>query len=115
MQIFTGMDLIGQIDAIIVKHVQNRFPATRQFGKALLDQPFGALRPRINQMPHQRARKSRTGFQTEPAAGNRRLFHLVNRPCLPRLGIAVHRLRSKGVKQLVIGRMDRNQLPLQMG
>ena len=55
------------------------------------------------------------GRQAKVAAGGQRLLHLIHRPFLPRLGIAAHGGRGKAVERRVIGRMDRDQLALQVG
>ena len=43
------------------------------------------------------------------------MLHLLDRPGLPRLGLAAHRRIGKSVEREVVGRMNRDQLALQMG
>ena len=42
-------------------------------------------------------------------------MELLNGPFLPLGGLAAHGLRREAVERRVIGRVDRDQLPLQMG
>ena len=42
-------------------------------------------------------------------------MHLLDRPFLPRRRIAAHLRRGEAVEQLVVGRMDGDELALEMG
>ena len=52
--------------------------------------------------------------QPKILGGLGRQHHLLDRPFLPLLGLAVNRRRRKGIKGFVIGRIDRHELALQM-
>ena len=54
-------------------------------------------------------------LELEVAAGLCPEQHLLGRPLLPGLRITCHLRRSEAVELQVIGWMDRDQLPLQMG
>ncbi len=48
VQVLAGMNLEGQIDAVLLGHIEDGPPAFRQFLKAQLDQSSRALRPGIH-------------------------------------------------------------------
>ena len=115
MQVFAGVDLEADVDADILRMVEDRFPALCQFVEGCLDQAGGALRPWVDIRPGQRPRKGRDGRQAKVCRGGQRLAELVHRPLLTRLRPAAHGLRGKPVEQKIIGRMHGNELALQMG
>jgi hypothetical protein len=45
--VFAGMNFIGQIHTSLFIGIQNRTPPPTEFGKGLVDQACGALRPRV--------------------------------------------------------------------
>ena len=53
--------------------------------------------------------------EAEMLRGRQRHLHLLDGPFLPRLRVAAHFRRGKAVEGLVIGRMDGDELALQMG
>ena len=53
--------------------------------------------------------------EPEIAAGARRELHLLDRPFLPLLRVAANVRRGKGVERVVKGRVDRDELALEMG
>ena len=113
--ILAGMKLVADVDAGLVEGIEDRLPALGEFLERGLDQSRRALRPRIDIGPGERAGKRNVGRKAEVARRLGAFHHLVNRPFLPLGGLAVHLLRREGVECLVVGRVDRHQLALQMG
>ena len=48
VEVFARVQFIADVDAVLIKGVKDWLPAAAEFGKALLNQPSGALRPRIH-------------------------------------------------------------------
>ena len=55
VQVFAGVQLVTQVYVVVLKHIENRQPATAQLRKGLLNQAGRALRPRIVKRPGKRA------------------------------------------------------------
>jgi hypothetical protein len=115
MQVFAGMDLVADVDAVGIGMVEDRRPAAGEFVEGGLDKAGRALRPRIDEGPGERAREGRMRLDAEMLRRRQRHLHLLDRPFLPRLRIAAHFGCRKTVEGFVIGRMHGNQLALQMG
>ena len=114
VQVLAGVELVAGVHPVLVERVEDRLPAPPEFGKAFLDQPGRALRPRIHHVPHQRARKGRVAGAAEPAAGLRGQLQLLDRPGLPRLGMPVELARREAVELAVVGGVRGDQLALKM-
>ena len=115
MQVFAGVDLIADIDTAILGVVQDRQPTRGEFVKGRLNQPGRPLRPRVDIGPSQSAREGRMRPDPHVLGRRKRQFHLLDRPFLPRLGIAAHFFDGEAVKGSVIGRMHGDQLALKVG
>ena len=113
--ILAGMELIAEIDAILVIDVEDRLPAPAKLGEGFLDQPGRTLRPGIKIGESQSAGEGDGGFQAKALRGGGGKPHLLDRPFLPRLRLAVQGGRSETVELAVIGRVRGDELPLQMG
>ena len=72
VQVLAGMDLVGQVDVILLRDIQDRTPQTGQLRKPLLHQPQGPLRPRVDKGPQEGATERGQRPQTK-VAQNRRL------------------------------------------
>src|SRR5271165_250047 len=114
-EVLARVDLVGDVDARFVERVEDRLPAPGEFLEGRLDQARRALRPRIDIGPGEGAGEGRVRGEAEMLRGFGRVHHLLDRPLLPRLGLAVRFLRSKGVERFVIGGMDGDQLSDHMG
>ena len=112
--VLAGMQLEADIDARFVIRVEDRAPAPRKLGERRVDEAGRPLRPGIEERPGERAGKAHGGRKPEPARGLRRLQHLIDRPFLPRLRLAMQMRRREGVEGFVIGRMHGDELALQM-
>ncbi len=66
VQVLAGVDLEAGIDAGAVEGVEQRPPALGQLVERGLDQTGGALRPRVEIGPRQRAGERRVGGEPEP-------------------------------------------------
>ncbi|MNL44730.1 hypothetical protein D3C87_1673240 [compost metagenome] len=115
MQVFAGMQLVAEIDAILLECIENGRPALAEFSKGHFDKTCGALRPGINERPRQRAGKTRMALEAQMLRGFRRALQLVDRPFLTRLRSAAQFGGRKTVEHLVIGRMNSDELALNMG
>ena len=115
VQVLAGVQLITGVDAVLVELIEDRLPAAAQLGKGFLDDPGRALRPRIDHVPHQRAREGGMAGATEAAAGLCRHVQLLDSPLLPRSGVIVELRRGETVELCIEGRMGCDQLALQMG
>src|SRR5680860_360267 len=80
VQIFAGMYLITDIDALFIVMIQNRQPTFGQFLEAQLYQTGRALRPRVPGMPKQGSGKSSMRFKPQSATGGGCFFHHIYRP-----------------------------------
>ncbi len=114
-QVLARVEFETRIDTHFVMEVEDRPPAVRQLGESRLDQPGRTRRPRIEERPGERAREGDMGVETEVAAGAGAELDLFDRPFLPCLGIAPDLRRREGVERVVIGRIDRDALALEMG
>ena len=114
MQIFAGMDLVADIDAMLLGQIKQRPPARGERVKGRLDQTGRALRPWIEIGPGQCARKGRHPVQPQKAADPDRLGDLIYRPFLACRRVSTQGRRRESVKAGVIGRMYGNKLPLQV-
>ena len=114
-QVLARMDLVADVDAGLVRGVEQRPPAPRQLVECGIDQPRRPLRPRIDERPGQCAREGRHRRQAHASGRLDRQAHLFVRPLLPRLRVAPHLRRGESVEHRVVGRMDGDELPLQMG
>jgi hypothetical protein len=114
MQVFARVDLVADVDAVLLGMVQDRRPALGELIESRLDEAGRTLRERVEERPDQRAGKCRMRLDAEMLGGGDRHLHLLDRPFLPRLRVAAHFRHRKPVEDFVIGRMHRNQLPLQM-
>ena len=61
VQILARMDLVAEVDARLVEGIQDRRPAARQLVEGGFHQARGALRPRVDERPGQRAGKGGVG------------------------------------------------------
>ena len=113
-QVFAGMDFVGDVAAGVVEGVEDRPPATGEFGESRLDQPGRALRPRIDERPGERAGEGGVRLQPQPLRSLGGVQHLFDRPFLPRGRVAVHFRRREAVERFVEGRVHRDELALQM-
>ncbi len=114
VKVFAGMNLISEVDALCIEGVEDRPPAFREFGEGFFDQSRGALRPRVEIGPGERARKSRVGIKTEPPARFGGKMKLLDRPFLPLGWLALQRIGREGIELRVVSGVHRDQLALQM-
>ncbi len=115
VQIFARMDLVGEIDAFFLERIEDRSPPPGELGKRFFDQPRGTLRPGIQVRPGQRARERGMRLEAQPAARLGGEMELLHGPCLPLGRLAPHRLGREAVECHIVGRVNRDQLALQMG
>ena len=115
MQILAGVDFIADIDAAGLGMIKDRLPAPGEFVERLFDQPGGALRPGVEIGPGQRAGKGGHRGQAKVFRHRQGLFHLIDGPIGPALGVATQGRGGEAVEHRVIGGMDRDKLALDMG
>ena len=115
VQVFTGVNLVADVHARMVKRIQDRLPALGQFVKRGLNQTGRARRPGIQVGPGQRAGEGHVRGQPQIGRSLGRQHHLLDCPLLPQRRVAPHLGRGKAVKARVVGRVHRHQLALQMG
>jgi len=116
VEVLAGVKFIAQVDAVISAGIEDRPPAAGQFGKALLDQPGGALRPRIDRVPQQRTRECRHRREPEAAAGAGAEDHLLGGPALLLGGAGgAQGGGEEPGEQIAVGGVDRDQLALDVG
>ncbi|MNS95797.1 hypothetical protein D3C72_1300690 [compost metagenome] len=115
VQILTGVDFEAQVHAAGVERIQDGAPAAAEFGEGFLHQPGRALRPRIEIRPGQRAGERGVRGQPQALAGLGGQQQLLHRPGLAGDRIATLVRRRESVEQAVVGGMDGDQLPLQVG
>lgn len=115
MQILARVDLEAQVHAAGVEGIQDGAPATAEFGEGFFHQPGRTLRPRIEIGPGQRAGERGMRRQSQALAGLGGQQQLLHRPGLAGGRIAALVGRREPVEQAVVGGMDGDQLPLQVG
>ena len=108
------MKFVADVDAGLVERIEDRLPALGQFLERGLDEFGRALGPGIHIRPGQRARECHVARQAQVTRRLGPFHHLIDRPFLALGGLAVDLLRREGVERLVVSRVDRDQLPLQM-
>ena len=115
VQVFAGMDFVAAVHAVFLEHIENRPPTRGEFLKARLHQASGTLRPRIHHRPQQCAGERDVARQTQIAARLRRQLHLFDGPSGALGRLAVQMFGGEAVEERVVGRVDRHQLPFEMG
>ncbi len=115
MQVFAGMNLIAEVNAVMLKHIQHRQPAPGQLGECLVEQRFMVRRPGVEPGPRKRAGKRRVCAQTEFFRGRRRTLQRGDSPVGAPGGIATQCCWRKIIKCEVVYRVHRHQLPFKMG
>ena len=113
-QVLARMQLEADAAAGLVEGVEDRPPALGELVEGGLDQARRALRPGVQVGPGQRAGKADVRLQPEVLRRLGRPQHLLHRPVLALLRIAAHRLGREGVEGLVVGRVHRDELALQV-
>src|SRR5207244_621919 len=113
--VLARMDLVAEVDAGLLISVEDRTPAACEFVERGLDQTRRPLRPGIKERPGQRTGKADTAGEAEAAGCLRGLDHLVHRPALTLLRLAPDRRWRESIEGFVVGRMNRNELSLQVG
>ncbi len=113
--VFARVDLESEVAAGLLVGIEDRAPATAEFGEARLDEAGRALRPGIDEGPGERTGEGHAGPEPEVARGPRRHDDLFDRPGLPGLRIAVEVRRREGVEGIVIGRVHGDELALKVG
>ena len=114
VQVLARVDLVTEVDTGRVKGIEDRPPAFRQFVEGRLDQSGRALRPGVDVGPGERAGKGDMRAEAEVTGSLCGTEQLVDGPFLARTRIAAHLGRREAVKGLVVSRMHRHQLALQM-
>ena len=114
MQILARVQLEGCVHPILLEFVEQRPPAPGEFREPLFDQPRRPLRPGIDCVPEQSAGEGRMRLEAKPPALPRRKPHLLLRPFGPLGRLPLHLGRGEAVEQFVIGRVDRDQLALEV-
>jgi hypothetical protein len=114
-EVLARVDFVADIAAHVVIGVENGLPPFGEFRKGRFNHTRWPLRPRIDIGPSERAGERDRRLKPEMLGGRRRQHQLLDRPSLPRLRLAMDFRWRKGIKRLVKGRVDRNQLALQMG
>ncbi len=115
VQVLTWVDLEAEIHAAGIEGIEDRAPAAAEFSEGFFHQSRWALRPGIEIGPGQCAGERGMRGQPQPLAGFGGQQKLLHRPGLAGGGIATLVRGCESVEQAVVGRMDRDQLPLQMG
>src|ERR1700754_377797 len=88
VEILAGVEFIADIDAGLVESIEDGSPTLPEFREGFLDQPSGALWPRVEQMPGQRAGESCMRSQAEMLARARCKLELLHGPGLALLRLA---------------------------
>ena len=114
--VLAGMDFVGDVDAGVVEGVEDRLPAPRQFLERGLDQ----ARRRAAARDRRRARRARRrsvacARQAEMLRGLAPPSSSGRPPISGARAGALHLGRRESVERLVVGRIDRDELALQMG
>ena len=89
--------------------------SAREFVERRLDQARRPLRPGIKERPGQRAGEAHAASEAEAARRLRGFHHLVHRPALTFVRPAPDCRRRKSVEGFVVGRVNRDELSLQVG
>ena len=114
-QVLAGVNFVTHVAPGIVIGVEDRRPALAQLRKGRLDQPGRPRRPWINEGPGESARKRHHGLQAEIPRSLGAEHHLFHRPGLSLLRFAAHRGRREGVEDFIVGRVNGDELALEMG
>ena len=112
--VFGRMDLEAEVDTVLLVFIEDGFPPTPLFRKALLDEPRRALRIWIEIGPCQRTGEADMLGETEATRNLCGLAHLVGRPKPPFLRIAADCRRTLAVEHQIISRVHRHHLALKM-
>ena len=115
VEVFTWVYLVTTIHTVLVEHVKNGTPATRQLLKSFVDDSCRTLWPWIDHWPKKRTRKRNVRSKSQVMTRLRREFDLIDGPVRSGRRIAVNRLWRKPIKQDVVCWMDSDQLTFEMG
>src|ERR1700682_1855569 len=113
--VLVWMDLVAEVDARFLICIEDRAPAARELVERRLDQARRPLRPGIKERPGQRAGEAHAAGEAEAARRLRGLHHLIYRPDLTFVRPALDCRRRKSVEGFVVGRVNRDELSLQVG
>ena len=100
-----GVHLVGEPDALLVEHVQDRVPPVGEVLVARGDHRLGGRREHRDVLPDRRAGEAHDGVDAEHPRRPGGVLHLLGRPLPDALGIAVapHPGREDAVVALVDG------------
>ncbi|MNN13841.1 hypothetical protein D3C81_1268870 [compost metagenome] len=115
VQVLARVDLEAQVHAAGVEGIQNGAPAATEFGERFFHQTWRTLRPGIEIRPGQCAGKRGMRRQSQSLAGLGGQQQLLHRPGLAGGRITTFVRRCESVEQAVVGGVDGDQLPLQVG
>src|SRR5207342_978461 len=79
-EVLTRVDLIADVNAALIKSIENRTPARGQFIECSFDQPRWPLGPGVQVGPCQSAAEGGMGLQPQPARRLGGLLQLLDRP-----------------------------------
>src|ERR1700730_7195109 len=114
VKILARVDLIADVNAGSIEALEDWPPAPRQLPESLLHEAGRPLPPPVQHWAEPRNRKRRLRRQGKALAGAGREQQLIDGPGLARLCTPAQRCRRESIKQLVVRRMNRNELTLQM-
>src|SRR5690606_26923073 len=95
MEVFTGMDFIAHIYAMLVKHVQYRPPACRRLRRPRTHEPVWPLRPGAYRMRRWCATERSTSIRPRVGRSVCCVLHLLHGPLLPCFRCIMVLLRCK--------------------
>ncbi|MNV46113.1 hypothetical protein D3C71_1379320 [compost metagenome] len=110
VQVLAGVDLIAEVHAMGVAHLQDRQPAPRQLLERGLDQTVRALREGEQVGPGERTGEGAHAVQAQALRGLGGQLDALHRPRAARGRIAMQVRGSEAVAQGVVGRVHCHQL-----
>ncbi len=110
VQVFAGVELEAEVDALLVVKIEDGLPAARELGECGIDEAGGTLRPGIEIGPRECAGEGADFGEAETARGPRGKLELRDGPRRACAFVAADCRRSEGVEQIVIGGVRGDEL-----
>src|SRR5690606_34912355 len=110
VQILARMDFVADVDAGIIKSIEDRGPAAGELVEGFFNEAGRALRPRIDIGPGQRTREGGMGLEAEVLRGFGSVLQGLDGPFLTCLGVAMQLGGRKAIECGVVSRVNGDEL-----
>ena len=114
VEVFAGVEFVGDIDAVLVCKVEDGEPAGGEFFEAVFDEACGALGPGVEKGPEESAGEGGRDGEAHIGAGLDDVLHLLDGPFAAGFGVAANFRGSEAVEEFVVGGVGGDELALEV-